>query len=171
MTMPSAEEWIERLKMKPHPEGGFFVESYRARDVIPASALGPQYSGPRAVATAIYFLLRAGDRSRLHRMLSDEMWHFYCGEPLTVAGLSPSGDAWTVRLGIAVGKGEKFQHVVPAGEWFGAHMDAPRGYSLVGCTVSPGFDYTDWELADGATLRGQFASASSETRAIIEQLT
>lgn len=170
MKLPPAEAWIESLGMLAHPEGGWFAETYRSPMTIPREALGPAFPGPRSVATAIYFLLRAGERSRLHRIRSDEMWHFYCGEPLTVAGLSPSGEPWSARLGLDIANEERPQYLVPAGHWFGARAEASAGYSLVGCTVSPGFDYADWELAEAGAIRRAFPSLSAEAEKILTAL-
>jgi predicted cupin superfamily sugar epimerase len=140
-------DWIEKLQLVKHPEGGYYRETYRC---------GQQF-GARACSTAIYFLLPAGEFSALHRINSDELWHFYAGNELTIHILEP-------RATLTIGSGN-FQAVVPAGCWFGATVE--RGYALVGCTVSPGFDFRDFELADRAALLRQYP----QHRPLIERLT
>ena len=110
----------------------------------------------RNVSTAIYFLLEGDQISVLHRIKSDEIWHFYAGSSLIVAGIHPDGTRATWRLGIDIAAGDLPQCIVPAGTWFGAHLVAPEGYALVGCTVSPGFDFADFEMADRETLSQRF---------------
>ena len=150
--MTTAREVIDRLNLKPHPEGGFYRETYRA----PASIQVPGFSGVRNVSTAIYYLLAAGDRSMLHRIKSDEAWHFYTGDPLLIVALSPDGGLTETRLGSNVAKGETPQHVVPAGHWFGACPAEGSAFALVGCTVAPGFDFADFEMSSRAALVAAF---------------
>jgi predicted cupin superfamily sugar epimerase len=167
-TVPKpAAYWVERLRMQSHPEGGYFAESYRSPETIAAGALPARFSGPRAFSTAIYFLLEGHHVSALHRIGADEVWHFYAGNPLDVFVISEDGDLQTIRLGQNPDAGEVFQAVVPAGRWFGAKPVQPDGYALVGCTVAPGFDFRDFELADRAALLTQFP----QHRAVIESLT
>ena len=132
---------IEQLQLSPHPEGGHFRETYRASQTVPTPR------GPRPASTAILFLLQAGERSHWHRLESDEAWHFHAGGGLLVHELSPSGAALTTRLGMDLSCGEHTQHVVPAGHWFAAEPTSGGAWSLVSCTVAPGFDFTDFELA------------------------
>lgn len=142
--------WIENLGLTRHPEGGWFRESYRAAETIPAHALPGRFGGSRTFGTAIYFLLERGDMSALHRIKSDEIWHFYDGDPLTVHILHPDGQWQEIPLGRDLSGGERLQAVVPAGCWFGAES---RGdFSLVGCTVAPGFDFNDFQMASGEEL-------------------
>jgi predicted cupin superfamily sugar epimerase len=150
METRNAAYWIRALDMARHPEGGWFAESYRAAGTIPAGALPEQFTGPRSFCTAIHFLLEQGDFSGLHRLQSDEMWHFYTGDPLAVHVIAPDGGYRRILLGNSPERGECFQAVVPAGCWFGAE---PSGsYTLVGCTVAPGFDFADFEMAGRAGL-------------------
>jgi len=130
---------IEQLQLSPHPEGGHFRETYRASQTVPTPR------GPRQASTAILFLLRAGERSHWHRLHSDEAWHFHAGGGLLVHELSPSGVAQTTRLGMELS--EQPQHVVPAGHWFAAEPASGGAWSLMSCTVAPGFDFADFELA------------------------
>lgn len=151
MTAPTAEQLISSLQLVRHPEGGWYRETYRAAELLPAAALPERFGGERSCATAIYFLLEAGDVSVLHRIKSDELWHFYAGVPLRVHILAPDGGYQVMVMGSDPAAGQQFQAVVPAGSWFGAEP-AEDGYALVGCTVAPGFDFADFEMADQAAL-------------------
>lgn len=148
----NAATWIRTLRLQPHPEGGCYRECYRAAESIPRHGLPARYAGPRPFATAIYFLLRHREVSHLHRLKSDEVWHFHAGSPLLVHMLAADGTHAVLRLGRNPQRGEHLQGVVPTGCWFGAELARPRGYALVGCTVAPGFDFADFELADRDTL-------------------
>jgi hypothetical protein len=152
----NARALIERLHLQPHPEGGWFRETYRAAEGIAAAALPPRFGGDRSVSTAIYFLLEAGQCSHLHRIRSDEVWHFYAGDPLIVVEIDPAGRLKTTRLGGDLAAGEVYQHVVPAGVWFGAAPAENGRFALVGCTVAPGFDFADFELAERAALLAEY---------------
>ena len=162
-----ATYWIDRLHLEPHPEGGFFRETYRSPESIDSGALPSRFDGPRAIATAIYFLLRSHERSAFHRIKSDECWHFHTGSPLTIHVISPEGDYAARSLGSRPDLGQAFQAVVPAGSWFGATVHDPDSFSLVGCTVSPGFDFADFELAGRSDLTARYP----QHRSIIEKLT
>ena len=143
---PAARYWIDHLHLNRHPEGGWFRETYRAAETIPADALPARFEGPRSFSTAIHFLLEQGDFSALHRLKSDEIWHFYDGGTLTLHVITPEGERYEILLGPDAEQGERFQVVVPAGCWFGAETSA--GFSLVGCTLAPGFDFSDFEMGD-----------------------
>ena len=158
---------IRLYKLEPHPEGGYFRESYRSDMTIPAGALGSAFGGARNCSTAIYFLLPEGSKSALHRIKSDEVWHFYLGGPLTLAQILPDGRTEYSTLGPDIKAGHKFQHVVPAGCWFGAYTEPGSGFSFAGCTVAPGFDFSDFELAVQEKLLKQFPRAAN----IIKKLT
>jgi predicted cupin superfamily sugar epimerase len=151
---------ITRLGLTPHPEGGYFRETYRASETTAATALPRRFGGERSISTAIYFLLEAGQCSHLHRIRSDEVWHFYAGDPLIVVEINPAGGLKTTRLGGNLGgdpgTDTVHQHVVPAGSWFGATPAEGGRFALVGCTVAPGFDFADFELADRAALLGEY---------------
>jgi len=157
--------WIEALGLKPHPEGGFYRETYRAE--LTLQNLPEGFKGPRSASTGIYFLLRNNDFSALHRIPSDEMWHFYAGNPLVVHVLHPAGQREDVLLGSNPRAGEVPQAVVPAGCWFGSRLRSGEGFALVGCTVAPGFDFADFEMAG----RDDLIHAFPQHRALIEQLT
>jgi hypothetical protein len=161
-----ARYWIDRLNLQPHPEGGYFRETYRAALTLPRSAL-PGHSGDRTASTAIYFLLAGDQFSAFHRIRSDELWHFYAGSALIVHVIEPGGNHHQLLLGSNADQGEQFQAVVPAGCWFGSSLRQPDTYALVGCTVAPGFDFADFEMAKRETLAAQF----SQHRNIIARLT
>lgn len=161
-----AEALIRLLGLTPHPEGGHYRELYRSAEEHPAAALPARYGGARAYGTGIYYLLRAGERSRLHRIKSDELWHHYAGGPVVLHLLHGDGGYQRAVLGPPP-RGDGWQIVVPHGVWFAAEVLDDAGYALVGCTVAPGFDYADFELADGAALRAQHPQHG----ALIERLT
>ncbi len=145
--MDEASLWIERLGLVPHREGGFYREAYRSADLISPACLPPGYAGSRALATLIYYLLRAGQVSLFHRLRSDEIWHFHLGGRLTLAVIRPTGALEEINLGANFPAREVLQAVVPAGQWFGAWVAESGAFSLAGCTLSPGFDGDDFELA------------------------
>lgn len=165
--MPDAQYWIDQLKLEPHPEGGFFRQTYRAPLVIEQSALPPTFRGPRSASTAIYFLLAGEDFSALHRLAADEVWHFYAGTALLVHSIDPAGNHSVIKLGQNAEAGEQFQWVAPAGYWFGSCMEQLDQYALVGCTVAPGFDFADFEMAERAALTAQYP----QHRELINKLT
>jgi predicted cupin superfamily sugar epimerase len=153
---PSAAYWIKKLNLTRHIEGGSFREVYRAPLLVPQKSLPILFQGDRNVSTSIYFLLEKSQFSAFHRIASDECWHFYFGDPLLIYEINHAGNLTTHRLGTDAGKGEVFQAVIQAGSWF-ASVPAEGGeYSLVGCTVSPGFDFADFELADREPLSRQY---------------
>lgn len=162
-----ARYWIEKLGLERHPEGGYYRQTYRACEEVGQQALPARFSGPRVFSTAIYFLLEGKEFSALHRLRSDEVWHFYSGAQLTVHRIDPAGDYSSVRLGNDPGDGEEFQAVVRAGCWFGAEVVSRESYALVGCTVAPGFDFEDFEMGK----RLELLRAFPEHRRIIERLT
>ena len=143
--MHDASYWIETLGLEPHPEGGHFKEVYRSRLTVPGEAL-PGYNGPRSLGTSIYFLLRDEEFSALHRIRQDELWHFYAGSTLTVHVIDATGRYAPVRMGPDPEAGECVQALVTGGSLFGASVDGGEGYSLVGCTCVPGFDFADFEM-------------------------
>lgn len=161
-----ANYWIEQLELAPHPEGGHFRETYRSNEKIPREALPERYEGDRNFSTCVYFLLQDKDHSRLHKLQSDELWHFYHGSPVTLYIITPEGDLETKTLGPRPDKGHGFQAVIKKFSWFGAIVREEGGYSLVGCNVAPGFDFTDFEIGDKEELKKHFPAQ----KAIIEQL-
>ncbi len=162
-----ARYWIGHLQLQPHPEGGYFAETYRSPEIIQSEALPGRYAGGRSFSTAIYFLVTGDSFSALHRIQSDEMWHFYAGNRLTVTVIDEAGILTEIHLGQNPAAGEVFQAVVKAGCWFGSRVTDPQGYALVGCTVAPGFDFADFSLAGRNELIAQFP----EHEAVIRILT
>jgi len=149
----TAEEIIVRLKLKPHPnEGGFFTETYRADEAAAADALPARYSGDRAFGTCIYYLLKPGHFSAIHRLRSDEIFHFYLGDPVEMLQLGPDGRGKVVVIGVDLAAGMSPQVIVPRGVWQGSHLVGGGTFALLGCTVAPGFDYADYEHGRRADL-------------------
>ncbi len=161
------DEIVCKLKMEPHPEGGFYKETYRSNGVVPQNALGKEFTGDRNYCTAIYFLLTSENFSAFHRIKQDEIWHYYSGSSLYVHVISPDGKYNKFTVGMNLDRGELPQLVVPAGCWFASSVKDTDSYSLVGCTVSPGFDFDDFELAERAVLSKEFP----EHNTIITQFT
>ncbi len=165
--MKNQQYWVEKLNLQPHPEGGFFKEVYRSEGTIPATALPNNFGGSRNFATSIYFMLTAGNFSAFHRIKSDETWHFYTGESITVSVIHNDGKLEEIHLGDNPDNGEVFQATVPANAWFASALRKDEGYSLVGCTVAPGFDFQDFEMADRERLSAEFPQHQS----VIQKLT
>ena len=148
--MKEARDIINRLKLKPHPEGGYFKETYRSAEIIQTPL------GPRNYSTSIYFLLTSDAFSAFHKINQDEVWHFYEGSPITLHVISPKGNYTHIQIGRNIEAGETLQYVVPAGHWFAAEVSKENSFALVGCTVSPGFDFADFTLAVRSELVAQF---------------
>ncbi len=154
-----ATHWIQTLQLQQHPEGGYFRETYRSAGLIEKTALPEQFTGDRSFSTAIYFLLGKYDFSAFHRIRSDEMWHFYTGAALDIYVIDPQGRFSLIKIGNNPANGEHFQAVVPAGSFFASRMNPKNttaDYSLVGCTVAPGFDFEDFEMPARETLLNLF---------------
>ena len=151
-TAITAEQLIQQFGLATHPEGGYYKETYRAAETISATALPGRFSGDRSFSTAIYFLLDQGNFSAFHRIRSDECWHFYAGGCLLVHIIHFNGELETIRLGNDISQDECFQYVVPAGCWFASEPTADTLFSFVGCTVAPGFDMADFDMADAQEL-------------------
>lgn len=161
------EELVHKLDLLPHPEGGFYKETYRSDGVIPQKELGDEFSGPRNYCTGIYFLLTEGNFSAFHKINQDEMWHFYEGDPLRVHMIDRTGTYTFQDIGLDLDAGQLPQCTVPAGVWFASEVANAGNYSLVGCTVSPGFDFDDFELPSRSKLIGLFP----DHKEIISRLT
>jgi uncharacterized protein len=166
MEMKTAGYWINHLGLSRHPEGGYYRETYRSQETVRAGALPDRFAGDRSFSTSIYFLLPSAERSHFHRIKSDEIWYFHAGSSLTLSMLDDRG-LTEYKLGPNPASGEALQSVVPAGCWFGARVNDPDTFTLVGCSVSPGFDFHDFELARRSELLGEFPAQ----RKIIEVLT
>jgi predicted cupin superfamily sugar epimerase len=163
----SAQYWIDRLGLIPHPEGGYYRETYRSALTIAREALPPQFTGPRLVSTAIYFLLDGEDFSAFHRLRSDELWHFYAGNSLLVHVIEENGRHSEISIGSNPEAGESLQAAVKAGSWFASSVRDSSSFALAGCTVAPGFDFEDFELGRRSDLIGLYP----QHRRLIEQLT
>ncbi|MFP4593823.1 cupin domain-containing protein [uncultured Ralstonia sp.] len=165
---PAAQRLITRLGLAPHPEGGFYRETYRSEERIQRGMIdGPPVE--RAAATAIYYLLADDAYSAWHRIQSDELWHFHAGDVLDVHVLEDHGAVRTHRLGHAAeDEMAVYQAVVPAGHWFAAERIAgAHGYTLVGCTVAPGFEFSEFELAEGRALLEGYAAHDGLIRRLL----
>ena len=164
----TAFELTRHLNMTPHPEGGYFVETWRSAEFCQLPTLGR-----RNLGTSIYFLMPHGQVSKFHRLTADEIWHFYQGDPITVLTLDPERGLQKHLVG-AIGTAHAApQLIIPKGTWFGAlHEDTgSQGYTLVGCTVSPGFEFQDFELAKRQQLLAEYGAQDSKTKAFICDLT
>lgn len=159
--MTDTQEIISQYQLQPHPEGGWYAQTYKSRELIPAAALPERFGGARPFSTAIYFLLEEGIFSAFHRIKSDECWHFYAGDPLEVFMLQANGELEVVTLGNDRSKGQLFQFVVPAQCWFASRPAAGSHFCFVGCTVAPGFDFADFELADAENLVKEYPQHAS----------
>ncbi len=159
-------DWVTTLDLKPHPEGGYFRETYRDALLLSAD-LPEEFEGARAASTGIYYLLAQGDMSALHRIKSDELWHHYEGATLSIHVLHPDGRYERLQLGKDLQAGDRPQAVVPRGAWFGARIESEGAYALCGCTVAPGFDFDDFEMATREALLESYP----EQREVIEALT
>jgi uncharacterized protein len=190
-----AAYWIRRLELLPHPEGGYYRQTYRSDLLLPKSVLPEEFSGTRAASTAIYFLLDENSFSAFHRLRSDEIWHFYFGRPLIVHIIDANGRYSEIRLGSDPEAGEVFQATVKAGCWFASQLAvraeallhpqskrqvkparqnesadekaSPEPFCLVGCTVAPGFDFEDFDLGK----RDELVQLYPQHQALIESLT
>jgi predicted cupin superfamily sugar epimerase len=155
------DEIIDTLGLQPHPERGYYRETYRASSEVQS----PVHRGSRAASTAIFFLVTGQERTTfLHRLVSDEVFHLYDGGPLEILRLFPDG-GWDVAvLGMNLDAGERPQIVIPAGTWFGTELRSGASHCLLGCTVAPGFDFSDFELAQGPELEARYPAAADRIR-------
>ena len=143
----TAEEVKKMLGLAPHPrEGGWYVRTYESGEMLPVDAFADgRYAGARHTATAIYYLLEPGTFSEMHRLKSDEIFHFYAGDVVEMLQLHPDGDGRAVRIGNRLDRGEGPQVVVPRGVWQGSRLVRGGEWALLGCTVTPGFEFEDYE--------------------------
>jgi len=162
-----AEKVIRLLGLEPHPEGGFYRETYRCEERIPKSALPSRYTGDRSFGTAIYYLLTPEKFSAMHRIKSDEIFHFYLGDPATMLQLHPDGSSEVITLGHDIRAGQQLQVVVPAGTWQGIFLNDGGSFALMGTGVAPGFDFDDFEIAQRESLKKRFPRRAD----LIERLT
>lgn len=154
--MKKLEELINQLGLEPHPEGGYFKETYRSTGSISKDSLANEFDGNRNYSTCIYFLLTSEMFSAFHKIKQDEIWHFYQGSPILLHTISENGNHEEHVIGSDLGQNQEPQLVVPANHWFAAKVVDPNSYALVGCTVAPGFDFQDFTLANRADLIDRF---------------
>lgn len=152
----SAQTWIEHLGLQQHIEGGWYREVYRSALSFQDDHLSASFDGPRSACTHIYFLLEQGNFSAFHRIRSDELWHFYDGDPIIVYEINETGGLEEHLLGSDPNKSQSPFCIIRAGSWFASRVAGDGDYGLVGCSVSPGFDFTDFELATRSDLTRQF---------------
>lgn len=143
-----AKQYIDKLQLTAHPEGGYFSEVYKSDEVISGDHLPDRYGTSRSFSTSIYFMLEGNQVSTFHKLKSDELWHFYDGTALDIYIIDAQGSLNKTRLGNNIEAGEVFQTVVKKNTWFGAELINKSSYALIGCTVAPGFDFNDFELAN-----------------------
>ncbi len=149
-------DFINELKLQPHPEGGYYSRTYESAEMIPADALPDRFGADRRISTAIYFLLEGTEYSAFHRIKSDELWHFYAGEGLHIHVIHPDGRGEVLLLGNDLANGYRFQQLVKAGCWFTSRPATTNSFALVVCTVAPGFDFADFEMAKKEQLLNEF---------------
>jgi predicted cupin superfamily sugar epimerase len=154
--MITAQLLIQQYQLQPHPEGGHYRQTYCSAGRIPKTVLPAAFHNDRFYSTAIYFLLENKQFSAFHRIASDEVWHFYAGIGLHIYVIHPDGRGETLKLGDDLDNGFAFQQIVPAGAWFASRPIFEKGFSFVGCTVAPGFDFEDFEMADKTVLLHQY---------------
>lgn len=140
----SSQYYIDKLELMAHPEGGYFKEIYRSPELC--DGLPSRYNGKRNFSTSIYYLLKGSQFSAFHRIKSDEIWHFYDGCRVNIYIIDRDANLVIERLGRGIDKNEKFQLVISKDQWFAAQPEEPTGFSLVGCSVAPGFDFSDFEI-------------------------
>lgn len=154
-----AARLVKKLELEKHPEGGYFRQTYRSDTTVNVKG----YGCPRNISTAIYYMLVGGQFSTFHRIRSDEIWHHYAGGSITLYAIDDEGKLSKIKIG----RDGTPQAVIRAGTWFAASLDSKRSYCLLGCTVSPGFDYRDWELGKTSDLARMYP----QHRKLIERYT
>jgi len=152
MNKSELQSLISKLGLSPHPEGGYYKRTYASGEQISDKELSVDFEGQRKLYTSIYFLLTSTDVSHFHRLKSDELWYFHAGSPLTIHIIHENGEYEEIQLGINLEKGEVPQALVPKNAIFGSSVMQEDTFSLVGCIVSPGFEFADFELFTQSTL-------------------
>ncbi len=160
MMIPRTVALIKQLELLPHPEGGYYKEVYRSGELLHS----PDFEDSRSLLTSIYFLITAGNFSAFHRIRSDELWYYHEGATCIIHVLHRQGGYSKISLGKDIDSGEKFQGMVNGGDWFAS--ETAGDYSLMGCSVAPGFDFRDLEMAD----RNKLILAFPEQEALISRL-
>jgi predicted cupin superfamily sugar epimerase len=158
--MLTKEQLIKRLNLEKHPEGGYFKETYRSKISISGSSLPSNFTSDRNVSTCIYFMLTSDEFSAFHKVNQDEAWHFYLGDPILLHIISPEGKYSKIKIGNDFSADQTPQFIVPAHHWFAAEIENVNAFALVGCTVAPGFEFKDFELAERQHLQKKFTQHS-----------
>ena len=162
-----ADDIINHLNLEKHPEGGWFKETYRSDTFIGEDTLPAGYKHGRNLKTVIYFLLKSGEKSASHRLRSDEFWYWHSESSLEVIIIHPDGNLQIELMGTDILNGQSPQLLLPAGTWFAARCTKPQSFALISCSVTPGFDFSDFELAEREALTKQFP----QHQKIINELT
>ena len=162
-----AQKYIEKLQLKPHPEGGYYKEIYRAGEMILSEHLPKRYKSSRNFSTSIYFLLEGNQVSNFHKLKSDEQWHFYDGSSIVIYAIDEGGNLNKILLGRNIENGESPQTIIKQNSWFAAELSDKTSFALIGCTVAPGFDFSDFELGKSNDLIEAFPQYSE----LIDKLT
>lgn len=168
--MQNADYYISRLQMTAHPEGGHYKEVYRSPEHITDAEVSFTYQETRPLATSIYFLLRSGEVSHFHRLVQDELWYYHAGSPLTVSVIHPDGSYQEHHIGPNLDAGQSLQAIIPGGSIFGSWAHQPDTFSLVGCMVTPGFDFRDFELFTTSQLLAQYPAHESIIRKLTKEV-
>ncbi|MBN2355285.1 cupin domain-containing protein [candidate division KSB1 bacterium] len=163
----TASFWISKLNLQAHPGSGYYREIYRSNEMIGEDCLPSRYQGNRALGTSIYFLVTGEEFSAFHRLKSDEIYHFYAGCPLLIYIIDQTGALQTIRLGSDPEQNEAFQALIPHDHWIAAKPIDASAFSLIGCTVSPGFDFSDFEMGRREVLVSDYP----QHRQVIKALT
>ncbi len=164
--MDKIRRLLDKFNMKVHPEGGYFGDGFRSTEFLRSDQLPKRYSGPRNVYSSIYFMVTKDRPSRFHRLKTDEIWHFYSGDTLTLHLIHDHGKYECIELGNRE-EHERFQFLAPKNTWLAAGCNGKEGYSLMGCSLAPGFEYDDFELADKEQLLKEYP----QIEAIISEFT
>ncbi|WP_342431623.1 cupin domain-containing protein [Neobacillus sp. FSL H8-0543] len=152
MHINDLQSWVSKLGLLPHPEGGYFKQTFQSEESTSDSELSVNFEGQRKLYTSIYFLLSSKDVSHFHRLKSDELWYYHAGSPLTVHVIHENGDYEEMKVGMNLDQGERPQILVKKNSIFGSSVMEKNTCSLVGCMVSPGFEFQDFELFTQAEL-------------------
>ena len=164
--MKDAKYWIDKIGLQAHPEGGYFSENYKSEEIFPHNSLPDRYHSKRSFGTSIYFLLTPESMSHFHRLKSDEIWYYHQGGSAIIHMINADGDLKSKRIGTDLEAGDSLQVIIPNGTWFAAEVVAEE-FILAGCSVSPGFEFEDFELADRQAL----TSAYPEHKTLIQRFT
>ena len=160
----NVESFVKHLNLVPHPEGGYYREIYKCIKTLDFDEYPDK---TRHLSTSIYYLLKSGNVSKFHQLLSDEIWYFHFGAPVNICLIDKDGNLKTIQLSYRIDEGHAPQLIIPAGTIFGAYLDTPNSLTLIGCMVSPGFDFRDFKFIDKNYLLSHYPGHNE----IIEKLT